>query len=198
ATETAPVTAVNTPIDYKAGTVGRFMPAMQHRLEPVDGIEDAGKLHVNGPNVMLGYLLADNPGQLVPTESIYGKGWYDTGDIVNVDGDGFITIKGRSKRFAKIGGEMISLTVVEQIAAKAWPDGLHAVVSLADAKKGEQIILLTTNKKANLSDLTAVATGIAQIGLPKKLLIVDAIPVMATGKINYPAVTELATQKLVG
>ncbi len=198
ATETAPVTAVNTPIDFKAGTVGRFMPAMLHRLEPVEGIEDAGKLHVSGPNVMLGYLLADNPGQLVPTESIYGKGWYDTGDIVHVDGDGFIIIKGRSKRFAKVGGEMVSLTLVEQLAGKAWPNAHHASISLPDAKKGEQIILLTTNKQANLNDLAAVAIGVAQISLPKKLLIVDAIPVMATGKTNYPAVTEIAAAKLKG
>jgi acyl-[acyl-carrier-protein]-phospholipid O-acyltransferase / long-chain-fatty-acid--[acyl-carrier-protein] ligase len=196
ATETAPVTAVNTPMDYKAGTVGRFMPAMHHKLEAVDGIETGGKLHVKGPNIMRGYLLANNPGVLVPTASVYGEGWYDTGDIVDVDDDGFIIIKGRSKRFAKVGGEMVSLTVVEQLATKAWPDAQHAVISLPDAKKGEQIILLTTQKSANLSELTAVATGFAAIGLPKKIIEVDAIPVMATGKVNYPAVTELAQSRL--
>ncbi len=196
ATETAPVTAVNTPMDYKAGTVGRFMPAMHHKLEAVDGIETGGKLHVKGPNIMRGYLLANNPGVLVPTTSVYGDGWYDTGDIVDVDDDGFIIIKGRSKRFAKIGGEMVSLTVVEQLATKAWPDAQHAVISLPDPKKGEQIILLTTQKSANLSELTAVATGFAAIGLPKKIIEVDTIPVMATGKVNYPAVTELAQSRL--
>jgi len=196
ATETAPVTAVNTPMDYKAGTVGRFMPAMHHKLEAVDGIETGGKLHVKGPNIMRGYLLANNPGVLVPTASVYGEGWYDTGDIVDVDDDGFIIIKGRSKRFAKVGGEMVSLTVVEQLATKAWPDAQHAVISLPDPKKGEQIILLTTQKSANLSELTAVATGFAAIGLPKKIIAVDAIPVMATGKVNYPAVTELAQSRL--
>jgi len=196
ATETAPVTAVNTPMDYKAGTVGRFMPAMHHKLEAVDGIETGGKLHVKGPNIMRGYLLANNPGVLVPTASVYGEGWYDTGDIVDVDDDGFIIIKGRSKRFAKVGGEMVSLTVVEQLATKAWPDAQHAVISLPDPKKGEQIILLTTQKSANLSELTAVATGFAAIGLPKKIIEVDAIPVMATGKVNYPAVTDLAQSRL--
>ena len=196
ATETAPVTAVNTPMDYKAGTVGRFMPAMHHKLEAVDGIETGGKLHVKGPNIMRGYLLANNPGVLVPTTSVYGDGWSDTGDIVDVDDDGCIIIKGRSKRFAKIGGEMVSLTVVEQLATKAWPDAQHAVISLPDPKKGEQIILLTTQKSANLSELTAVATGFAAIGLPKKIIEVDTIPVMATGKVNYPAVTELAQSRL--
>ncbi len=191
-TETAPVLAVNTPMDFKAGTVGRFMPAMDYRLEPVEGISGAGKLHVYGPNIMLGYLLVDQPGTLKPTSSIYGEGWHDTGDIVEVDDDGFISIRGRSKRFAKIAGEMVSLSVVEQIAAKAWPDAMHAAVSLPDAKKGEQIILLTTQKQATASGLAALSEGVAAICLPKQIMIVDAIPVLATGKVNYPAVSELA------
>lgn len=196
ATETAPVTSVNTPMDYKAGTVGRFMPDMEYRLEPVPGIEEAGLLHVKGPNIMQGYLLADNPGKLVPPESVYGKGWYDTGDVVHVDEDGFISIRGRSKRFAKVSGEMVSLTLVEQLAVKAWPDANHAAVSLPDAKKGEQIILLTTQKNAKVHDLAAVAEGVAHIALPRKILVVNAVPVMASGKIDYPAATTLASDKL--
>jgi len=196
ATETAPVASVNTPMDFKAGTVGRLIPAMTYRLEPVEGISEAGKLHLNGPNIMLGYLHADTPGKLVPTASIYGQGWYDTGDIAHVDDDSFISIRGRSKRFAKIGGEMVSLTAVEQLAAKAWPDAHHAAISLPDAKKGEQIILLTTQKQAVVNELAAAADGIAAILLPKKILVVDAIPVMATGKVNYPAVSELAGSRL--
>jgi acyl-[acyl-carrier-protein]-phospholipid O-acyltransferase/long-chain-fatty-acid--[acyl-carrier-protein] ligase len=195
ATETTPITSVNTPIDYKAGTVGRFMPSMCYKLEPVEGIEDAGRLHVSGPNIMLGYLLADNPGKLVPPTSIYGDGWYDTGDIVQVDSEGFISIRGRSKRFAKISGEMVSLTAVEQLATNAWPDAHHAAISLPDAKKGEQIILLTTEKQAAVNGLAEASKGIAQICLPKKIIIVDAIPVMATGKTNYIAVTELAVSR---
>ncbi len=193
ATETAPITSVNTPLYHKAGTVGRFMPCMEHKLEPVEGINDAGQLHVSGPNIMLGYLLADNPGKLVPPESIYGKGWYDTGDIVHVDDEGFISIRGRSKRFAKVSGEMVSLTAVEQLATNAWPDAHHAAISLPDAKKGEQVILVTTHKQATINDLVAASPGVAHISLPKKILIVDAIPVMATGKVNYPAVIALAS-----
>ncbi|MEI6269530.1 MAG: AMP-binding protein [Methylococcaceae bacterium] len=195
ASETSPIISVNTPVYYKSGTVGRFMPFIEHKLEPVPGINDAGQLHVKGPNIMLGYLLADNPGTLVPPESVYGKGWYDTGDIVNVDDDGFISIRGRSKRFAKIGGEMVSLTAVEQLAINAWPISQHAAISLPDAKKGEQIILVTTQKQATVNDLVAASPGVANICLPKKILIVDEIPVMATGKINYPAVTALVTGK---
>lgn len=191
-TETAPVLAVNTPMDYKAGTVGRFMPDVEYHLEPVDGINDGGKLHVRGPNIMLGYLLADQPGTLKPTASIYGPGWHDTGDIVDVDDEGFAIIRGRSKRFAKIGGEMVSLTVVEQLAAKAWPSAMHAAVSLPDAKKGEQIVLLTTQKQATASELAALSSGVAAICLPKRIMVVDAIPALATGKVNYPEVTKLA------
>ena len=194
ATETSPITSVNTPMYYKAGSVGRFMPAMEYKLETIPGINDAGQLHVKGPNIMLGYLLADNPGMLVLPESIYGKGWHDTGDIVNVDNEGFISIRGRSKRFAKVGGEMISLTAVEQLAINAWPDADHAAISIVDAKKGEQIILVTTQKQAVISDLIAASPGISNISIPKKILIVDSIPVMATGKINYPAVLILTNE----
>lgn len=196
ATETAPVVSVNTPMDYKAGSVGRFMPDMEYRLEPVTGIEDAGKLHVKGPNIMLGYLLADNPGQVVPPASLYGEGWYDTGDIAHVDEDGFLSIRGRSKRFAKIGGEMVSLAAVEQLAAKAWPDAQHAAVNLPDPKKGEQIVLLTTYKDADTAALSAAAPGVTAINLPRKIFVVADIPVTATGKVNYPAATELAVEKL--
>jgi acyl-[acyl-carrier-protein]-phospholipid O-acyltransferase/long-chain-fatty-acid--[acyl-carrier-protein] ligase len=191
-TETAPVLAVNTPMDFKAGTVGRFVPDIHYQLEAVEGIEGAGKLHVHGPNIMLGYLLAEQPGVLKPTHSLYGAGWHDTGDIVDVDEDGFISIRGRSKRFAKIAGEMVSLSVVEQIAGKAWPDAMHAAVSLPDAKKGEQIILLTTQKQATAAELASLSNGVAAICLPRQIKVVEAIPMLATGKVNYPAVTELA------
>lgn len=189
ATETAPVAAVNTPMDYKSGTVGRLMPAMTYRLEQIEGIAHGGKLHLKGPNIMLGYLLAGCNGQLFATESIYGKGWYDTGDIVEIDDDGFVSICGRSKRFAKVGGEMVSLTMVEGLAAQAWPEAHHAVVSISDAKKGEQIILVTTQAQANLYELSAVATGVTAISLPKKIFYLATIPVLATGKTDYAVVT---------
>ncbi len=192
ATETAPVLSVNTPMDFKVDTVGRFMPSMEYKLEDIPGIENAGQLHVYGPNVMKGYLLPKNPGVLVPPESIYGKGWYDTGDIVNVDEDGFISIRGRSKRFAKVSGEMVSLTAVEQLAVNAWPDAQHVSTSLPDPKKGEQVILLTTQKGATNKQLADLSEGVKSISLPKKVFIIDTIPVLATGKTNYPEVSKLA------
>ncbi|MGZ0080131.1 AMP-binding protein [Methylomonas sp. YC3] len=199
ATETSPVTSVNTPMDYKAGSVGRFMPDMLHKLEPVPGIENAGKLHVAGPNIMKGYLLPDNPGVLVPPcSAAFGEGWYDTGDIVHVDEEGFIHIQGRSKRFAKIGGEMVSLTAVEQLAIHAWPEAQHVVVSLPDPKKGEQLILLTTRRDANAKQLADASPGVATINLPKKLFVLDKLPVLATGKTDYPGATALAARLLEG
>ncbi len=196
ATETAPVVAVNTPMDYKAGTVGRFMPDMLHKLEPVPGIEHGGKLHVAGPNIMLGYLLPANPGVLVPTNSLYGDGWYDTGDIVEVDEDGFIRIQGRSKRFAKISGEMVSLAAVEQLAIDAWPDAHHAVISLPDPKKGEQLVLLTTQRDATARKLADASEGVTAINLPRKVFVMDKLPALATGKVDYPASTALAAKLL--
>jgi len=192
ATETAPVASVNTPMDFKAGTVGRLMPDMHYQLEKVPGIKDAGKLHLYGPNIMQGYLLPNKPGILIPPKSIYGEGWYDTGDIVNIDDEGFVSIRGRSKRFAKVSGEMVSLTAVEQIASNTWPDAQHASTSLPDPRKGEQVILLTTQKEATLRQLIASSEGVNAISLPKKVIVVDAIPVLATGKTNYPEVTKLA------
>ena len=151
-TETAPVLAINTPLANKAGTVGRLSPLMEARLEPVPGIEEGGRLYVRGPNVMLGYYRAENPGVLEPP----ADGWHDTGDIVTIDAQGFIAIKGRAKRFAKIAGEMVSLSAVEALAAELWPHIITVVVSLPDARKGERLVLLTTDANVHARGVLAV------------------------------------------
>ena len=148
-TETSPALAVNTPMHFKAGTVGRLLPGIQHRIEPIDGIAEGGRLYVRGPNVMLGYLRAEHPGVLESPEN----GWYDTGDIVEFDAEGFVTIKGRAKRFAKVAGEMVPLGTVEDFIAQVWPAALHAVVTLPDAKRGEQLVLVTDHPEANRTAL---------------------------------------------
>lgn len=190
ATETSPVLATNTPMHYRAGTVGRFLPGISHKLEPVPGIERGGRLLVSGPNVMLGYLRSENPGRIEPVEG----GWYDTGDIVEISETGFITIAGRAKRFAKIAGEMVSLAMVENIAVAAWPDHQHAAVSIEDDRKGEQVILVTDNPKADRDALLRKAKelGIGEIMVPRNIMIADAIPVLGTGKVDYTAVRALA------
>lgn len=192
-TETSPVLAANTAMHYREGTVGRLMPGIDYALEPVEGIADGGRLHVKGPNVMLGYLHAHAPGRIEPPASCFGPGWYDTGDIVSVDGHGYVTIKGRAKRFAKIGGEMISLAVIEELAGRVWPDARHAVVNLPDPRKGEQIVLATSQPRADRTPLfeRARAEGLSELYLPKRIRILPALPLLGSGKIDYPALTAL-------
>lgn len=194
ATETSPVIAGNTPLANRPGTVGRIMPGMEYRLVDVPGLIEGKRLHVRGSNIMLGYLLHDNPGKLVPPETELGEGWYDTGDIVTVDEDGFIRICGRAKRFAKVASEMVSLTSVEVMASKAWPDGMHAAIAVPDERKGEQVILLTTTESADRSALLQQAKndGIGEICVPRKIRCVSKIPVLGTGKIDYVAATKMA------
>ncbi len=194
ATETSPSLTTNTPMDYRAGTVGRFLPGIEHRLDPVPGVEQGGRLSVRGPNVMLGYLLADRPGVLVPPQTAAGPGWYDTGDIASVDAEGYLTLLGRAKRFAKIAGEMVSLTMAEDLAARVWPQGTHACVSLPDAKKGEQLVLLTTQAQASRQELAerARADGMSELAVPRRLLVVKDLPLLGTGKTDYVTAKALA------
>lgn len=198
ATETSPVLTANTPMNYRPGSPGRFLPGIEFRLEPVPGVASGGRLHVRGPNVMLGYLLAAQPGELVPPRSSLGTGWYDTGDIVTVDEDGFLHIQGRAKRFAKIGGEMVSLALVEELAARTWPEALHAVVNLPDAQKGEQLVLLTNRRDANRAELIGRARtdGVGEINVPKRIVSVKALPLLGTGKIDYTAAKALVEKEV--
>jgi len=198
ATETSPVIAANTPLANRAGTVGRLLPGMDCHLSEVPGLNEGKRLQVRGPNVMLGYLLHDNPGVLVPPTTELGDGWYDTGDIVTMDDQGFIRICGRAKRFAKIAGEMISLTSVEVLANQTWPGALHAALATADSRKGEQIILLTTHKNANRTALTTMAQqlGVAEISVPKRIEILDNMPVLGTGKIDYVSAGKLLEERV--
>ncbi|MDY0029154.1 MAG: acyl-[ACP]--phospholipid O-acyltransferase [Pseudobdellovibrionaceae bacterium] len=190
ATETSPVIAVNSPMHTKDGTVGRVLSGMTLHLEEVPGVDEGGRLFVQGPNVMLGYYKDDKPGILQPPEG----GWHDTGDIVCVDAEGFIRILGRAKRFAKIAGEMVSLSVVETMASALWPDHMSAVVAVPDSKKGEQLVLLTTQDGATRSHISSYASsnGIPALAVPATVLTVGKIPVLGTGKTDYTAVKELA------
>ncbi len=194
-TEASPVLAANQPGDIRSGTVGKLLPAVETRLEPVEGLEGAGRLFVRGPNVMQGYLSADNPGVVMPLPD----GWHDTGDIVSINDEGYMSIRGRLKRFAKIGGEMVSLAVVENCASAVWPDNMHAAAIMPDPKKGEQVILVTDRKEAPRGLLLAWAQshGVPEIAVPKKIVMVDEIPVLGTGKIDYLKVKTLAEEGLI-
>jgi acyl-[acyl-carrier-protein]-phospholipid O-acyltransferase/long-chain-fatty-acid--[acyl-carrier-protein] ligase len=191
-TETAPVLAMNTPMANRPGTVGRISPLMEYRLDPVPGIEEGGRLSVRGPNVMLGYLRAENPGVL----ERLADGWHDTGDIVAIDSAGFITIKGRAKRFAKIAGEMVSLSAVEAMAASLWPQAITVAVSIPDQRKGERIVLLTTQKDADRAAMQrqAKASGASELAVPGVIQVVDKVPLLGSGKTDYVAATALARE----
>lgn len=191
ATETAPVLALNSPMHHRAGSVGRMVPALEHKLEAVPGIDQGGKLYVRGPNVMLGYLRVEHPGEMErPAE-----GWYDTGDIVEMDDDGFVFLRGRVKRFAKIAGEMVSLSAVEELVSTLWPEHGHAVVSIPDPRKGEALVLVTAHRDATREQLAEFARhkGFAELGVPRTIIQVDEVPLLGTGKINYPAVSDIVT-----
>jgi len=190
ATETTPVISVNTPMHYKPKSVGRFIPGLQHRLEHVPGISEGGRLFVKAPNVMKGYLMHDNPGVLLPPED----GWYDTGDIVAIDDEGFLSIQGRAKRFAKIAGEMLSLTAVEELCKHCWPEFDHIALAFPDAGKGEKIVLMSTLEKPNRKELVQYAheSGANDMLIPRQYLFVSEVPLLGTGKIHYVAAQALA------
>ena len=192
ATETSPALSTNTAMDNKTGSVGRFLPGIDYQLQDVPGVSIGGRLMVKGPNIMLGYLLHDEPGKLVPPSTELGQGWYDTGDIVSIDDEGFVTICGRAKRFAKVAGEMVSLTAVEELVDTIWPDHCHAVVAIADERKGEQLILISENSDVQRKQISICAKerGFGDITVPRKVLHMKKLPVLGTGKTNYIALQQ--------
>jgi acyl-[acyl-carrier-protein]-phospholipid O-acyltransferase / long-chain-fatty-acid--[acyl-carrier-protein] ligase len=193
-TECSPALAINTPMHYRSGSVGQLFDGIEARLEPVPGIEDGGRLFVKGPNIMLGYLRADNPGVIeAPPE-----GWYDTGDIVNIDDLNYLTILGRAKRFAKIAGEMVSLTMVEAKLQELYPDFAHAIVAVPDKKKGEQLVMFTTILK---SDRKKIADGLRSLGvadlmIPKTIFELEKLPLLGSGKTDYVYLARMAKDKV--
>lgn len=189
-TECAPVLSANTPMANLNGSVGQFVPGVEYKLEPIPGIEDGGLLYVKGENIMLGYYLFDNPAQLVAPED----GWYNTGDIVELDKEGFIHIKGRVKRFAKVAGEMVSLELVEQIASTAAPECQHAATTQPDAQRGENIVLYTTDPELKREDLQIVAKnlGSPEIAIARKIVNIEEIPLLGTGKTDYVTLKQMA------
>ncbi len=192
ATECSPVIACNLPHLNVPGTVGPLLPGIETHLEKVEGIDEGGRLKVRGPNVMSGYILADTPGVVYPPQD----GWHDTGDVVTIDENTVITIKGRAKRFAKIGGEMVSLAAVEALASQLWPDSQHVVVNLPDDRKGEQLVLVTDKPDADKARLLAhaKANGFPELWVPRAVMVVGSIPVSSTGKVDFQATLAMTRQ----
>ncbi len=192
ATETSPVVSVNTPANIRAGSVGKLMPGMEYKLTEVDGIEKGGNLHLRGDNIMLGYMRHSNPGVLEPLK----EGWHELGDIVEVDNENFIYIKGRAKRFAKIGGEMVSLTAVEQALNPILQDTLYGVVSIPDEKKGETLVLIVEKNEITTGKIAShfASHGLPSLWTPKKILNMKAAPILGTGKFDYTKAKQIAQE----
>jgi acyl-[acyl-carrier-protein]-phospholipid O-acyltransferase / long-chain-fatty-acid--[acyl-carrier-protein] ligase len=192
ATECSPAVSVNTPLGFKGGTAGRLLPGVEYRLEPVEGVAEGGRLHVRGPNIMRGYLNKDANEKFKAL-----GGWYDTGDIAKVDVEGFVTILGRLKRFAKISGEMVSLTAVEEALAGAFPQfGQRfqiAVVTRADSEKGEALIAVSNEPRLTLQEVRSAvhARGLPNLAVPRELKHIKELPKLGTGKVNHRELEKL-------
>jgi acyl-[acyl-carrier-protein]-phospholipid O-acyltransferase/long-chain-fatty-acid--[acyl-carrier-protein] ligase len=185
-TECSPAVCVNTAMDTRIGSVGRLLPGMECRIEPVEGVHEGGRLLVRGPNVMRGYLnVAAN------AEFKALGGWYDTGDLARVDEEGFVHLLGRLKRFAKVSGEMVSLAAVEEAMAGAFPQfGLRCevvVVSQPDEEKGEALLAVTNEPRLKPEQIREAirSKGLTNLCVPRELRVVREIPKLGTGKTDY-------------
>jgi acyl-[acyl-carrier-protein]-phospholipid O-acyltransferase/long-chain-fatty-acid--[acyl-carrier-protein] ligase len=195
ATECSPAITINSLQNPRFGSAGRFLPAIAYRFEPVDGVAEGGRLWVRGPNIMRGYL---NP---EPNAKFQAQGgWYDTGDIARVDEDGFLFILGRLKRFAKVSGEMVSLTAAEEALAGAFPQyGVRfqvAVLSRPDAQRGEALIAVSNETKLNLDEVRAAirAAGLSNLYVPREVKYLRDIPKLGTGKVNHRELQRLTVE----
>lgn len=197
-TECSPVVTANNRIFNRFGSIGKLLPKIQHKIVPVDGIENGGELVVKGPNIMMGYIMPDSPGVLVPLEG----GWYHTGDVVDIDEIGFVFIKDRIKRFAKIGGEMVSLNAVDEMVRNAYArsgaEYSYGVVSVPHESKGEQIVLVTNNKDVTQDGLHSFirSNGMSELYLPRIILYHDSLPVFATGKADNVTLKKQVLEEL--
>jgi acyl-[acyl-carrier-protein]-phospholipid O-acyltransferase / long-chain-fatty-acid--[acyl-carrier-protein] ligase len=193
ATECSPVIALNSPLANRPGTVGEILPGLEHKLVPVEGIDEGGLLHVRGDNVMLGYLRADRPGEIQPVD-----GWYNTGDVVSMSGE-FISIRARLKRFAKVAGEMVPLDLVEKIAVEAEPKAAHAASSCKDTARGEALVLFTESKEMDREKLKGAARrlGAPEIAIPRRIVHMDKLPILGNGKRDHAKLAQLASEPLV-
>lgn len=195
-TEASPVIALNTPMYYKAGSVGRFLPRIETRWQPLKGVTEGKRLLIRGDNIMQGYMLPEHPLVLVPPS----EGWYDTGDIATQDEAGFVRLLGRARRFAKIGGEMVSLAAVEQAIEAIYPTAIMGVLVIPDDYKGEQLVLMINESTASLSDIRHAfkKRGLSELWMPKHLIYQKQLPLSGSGKLDYMKATHVISELMTG
>jgi acyl-[acyl-carrier-protein]-phospholipid O-acyltransferase/long-chain-fatty-acid--[acyl-carrier-protein] ligase len=192
ATETSPVVSVNSLEHNRPGSIGKVIPNVQVKIENLDtGKEckpgEVGKILVKGDLIMKGYL-----GQPELTAEVLVDGWYNTGDMGFMDEDGYLWHSGRFKRFVKIGGEMVSLVRVENVMEKYLPEGVSCcIVEIPDEIKGATIVAAVTKEINKVAILRKMGKELPNISLPRQFFVIEELPMMSTGKIDFRSVTEL-------
>jgi len=209
-TELSPVVAANVPAGrtpdgkaaWKEGTVGRPIPGVQVKVVDLETGEDlgprkSGMLLVKGPNVMKGYL--DDPQK---TAEVIRDGWYTTGDIAEIDEEGYIRITGRESRFCKIGGEMVPQLAIEEALLKVLALDQEqeraslVVTCVPDPRKGERLVVLHTGLPKAPEQICRElgATGLPPLWIPApdSFYRVEEIPILGTGKIDLQRLKKLA------
>ncbi len=197
ATETSPVISVNTPEANKPGSIGKLIPGVQLRIENFETGEkcktgETGKIMVKGDLVMKGYYKDKEL-----TDEVLKDGWYNTGDMGYFDEEGFLFHAGRFKRFAKIGGEMVSLVKIENILEKYLPEGVVCcVVDIPDDRKGSYIVAAVSAEVHKMEILRKMMNDLPSIALPRDFVILESIPMMGTGKVDFRSVTKIVSEKM--
>jgi acyl-[acyl-carrier-protein]-phospholipid O-acyltransferase/long-chain-fatty-acid--[acyl-carrier-protein] ligase len=197
ATECSPVISTNTPEFNRPGSVGKPIPGIQVRIENYETGEECapgedGRILVKGDSVMKGYF-----NDFEQTSLHIRRGWYDSGDMGNIDEDGYLWHVGRLKRFVKIGGEMVSLVKIEDVLEKYLPEDSHCcVVEIPDAIKGARIVAVVTTPLDEKTILKQMAQHLPPIALPKIFLVWETLPKMGSGKIDFRTISEMAREQL--
>jgi acyl-[acyl-carrier-protein]-phospholipid O-acyltransferase/long-chain-fatty-acid--[acyl-carrier-protein] ligase len=197
ATETSPVISVNRPDRNRPGSVGLPLSGVQLRIVDIDSGEDVlpgeeGKILVKGDLVMKGYF-----DDIEETALHIENGWYETGDMGCVDPQGFLWHRGRLKRFVKIGGEMVSLVHVESELEAVLPKGVECcVVEIPDARKGANIAAAVTQPIKRKEILDRLGKRLPSIALPRQFVVIDELPKMGSGKIDFRSTTVLVQKRL--
>jgi len=192
ATETSPVVSANSLEFNRPGSIGKLLPNVQVRIENLESGEkcktgEVGKILVKGDLIMKGYL-----GQPELTAEAIVDGWYNTGDMGFFDEDEYLWHSGRFKRFVKIGGEMVSLVKVENVMEQHLPEGVSCcIVEIPDEIKGATIVAAVTKDINKIAILRKMGNELPNIALPRQFFVIEELPMMGTGKIDFRSVSEL-------